>query len=274
MICTVAADIAGQTSGAGRRAGRGSSRRTAGTASTAWRRRRTVASFSGSSAAAGRSGGALTAPRRSSPRPVSAASADSSLRRLVETVESNVPNTGPLASGRCGQRGTSGAARDWRSRRAAQALLAPRHPVPGGRRDMLQGQADRLRPWRLLHHAPLERHRAHATLPRGARLHAQPRSADRSRRPARGNQLLLQPPGRRGRARDHGQPRRPEAGLRRPQLLRTPRSEQRAASHSGACGRSSPSTNARISARSASWCSVNGGTGLTTACAASRTRRG
>ena len=48
----------------------------------------------------------------------------------------------------------------------------------------------------------------------------------------------------------------------------------RAASHSGACGRSSPSTNARISARSASWRSVNGGTGFTAACAASRTPRG
>ena len=49
---------------------------------------------------------------------------------------------------------------------------------------------------------------------------------------------------------------------------------ERAASHSGACGRSSPSTNARISTRSASCASVNGGTGLTVACAASRTRRG
>ena len=33
---------------------------------------------------------------------------------------------------------------------------------------------------------------------------------------------------------------------------------QRAASHSAACGRSSPSTKARISARSASWRAVNG----------------
>ena len=49
--------------------------------------------------------------------------------------------------------------------------------------------------------------------------------------------------------------------------------KNRAASHSGACGRNSVSTNARISARSASWRSVNGGTGFTAACAASRTRR-
>ncbi len=47
-----------------------------------------------------------------------------------------------------------------------------------------------------------------------------------------------------------------------PRSARSPNTSSgnhRAASHSSACGRSSPSTNARISARSASWRAVNGG---------------
>ena len=64
------------------------------------------------------------------------------------------------------------------------------------------------------------------------------------------------------------------ASRARPACANTSFGNERAASHSGACGRSSPSTNARISTRSASCASVNGGTGLTAACAASRTRRG